>query len=464
MVLTPDQRVVAINKEGRSHFQTDQGRFARWNWLKSEALAEYNAFAKSVNEGANKRYGIARITLNDQQESLIEFFPLDGRSGQGRNIVVRALKLIWIEQMDSMLSEAFGLTAAEIEICRLLFEGKKTSEIAGLRTTTKRTTGYQLSAIFAKTETDSQLNLVRLLARLASRSKVERITAPSDWSDPFERETSFFDADGNRLAYTWMGHPAGTPALLIHGAVNGYLYPPEFEHALVARRIKLFALHRPGCGNSDRIKKLDLCDDIERAVRAFVAHLGLKSLPVIALCAAVIPAMRLSCMVDSPVSAILACGPFFPFTKARFSRMAGKSRTMVWAACNAPWISTVLARIGYRQVLKHGVDWYLEQSFELLPFDKQTAFDPEILPLMRNAAAFTFRQGAEALFEEWTMRNRDASLAAPAMSVPMHWLLGAVHIYKGLTAGKSLIRWQKSTIFSRSTRLSASNASPMRVN
>ncbi len=36
------------------------------------------------------------------------------------------------------------------------------------------------------------------------------------------------------------------------------------------------------------------------------------------------------------------------------------------------------------------------------------------------------------------MHNRDAVLAAPAMSVPMHWLLGAVYIYKGLTIREKL--------------------------
>ena len=236
-----------------------------------------------------------------------------------------------------------------------------------------------------------------------------------------------------------MGHPAGTPALLIHGAVNGYLYPPEFEHALVALRIKLFALHRPGWGNSDRIKKLDLCDDIERAVRAFVAHLGLNSLPVIALCAGVIPAMRLSCMVDSPVSAILACGPFFPFTKARFSRMAGKSKT--------PWFGLLAMPPGSTQFSPKSATGRCLNTVltgiwsKVSNCSRLTNKRPLILKFFRSCETLLHLhsvQGAEALFEEWTMRNRDASLAAPAMSVPMHSLLGAVHIYKGLTSREEL--------------------------
>ena len=83
----------------------------------------------------------------------MNFFRSMEGSGQGRNIVVRALKLIWIEQMDSMLSETFGLTDAEIEIFPMLFERGKKRAMPELSATTKaHATGYQLSAIFAKTE------------------------------------------------------------------------------------------------------------------------------------------------------------------------------------------------------------------------------------------------------------------------------------------------------------------------
>jgi DNA-binding CsgD family transcriptional regulator len=67
-----------------------------------------------------------------------------------------------------VLRSLFGLTSAEADLARKLMTGMRIEEIAaerGVQLTTVRT---QLRALFSKTDTNRQAELVRLLTRLTA--------------------------------------------------------------------------------------------------------------------------------------------------------------------------------------------------------------------------------------------------------------------------------------------------------
>ena len=71
---------------------------------------------------------------------------------------------------EPLLRGAFGLTPAEARLARALALGRSLAEIAAAHGTTEGTTRIQLRAIFAKTGTRRQAELVALLARFAEAS------------------------------------------------------------------------------------------------------------------------------------------------------------------------------------------------------------------------------------------------------------------------------------------------------
>ncbi|WP_131114544.1 helix-turn-helix transcriptional regulator [Lichenihabitans psoromatis] len=73
-----------------------------------------------------------------------------------------------------MLSGAFGLTKSEIELSRNLYSGRSLKEIAKLRQTSIATLRAQLRAVFLKTSTKRQAELVALMSRLPAQRPVFR--------------------------------------------------------------------------------------------------------------------------------------------------------------------------------------------------------------------------------------------------------------------------------------------------
>jgi len=64
------------------------------------------------------------------------------------------------------LGTLFGLTAAEARLAVTLMEGRSLSEASEVRGLSRETVKSQLSAIFSKTDTKRQGELIRLLARV----------------------------------------------------------------------------------------------------------------------------------------------------------------------------------------------------------------------------------------------------------------------------------------------------------
>jgi DNA-binding CsgD family transcriptional regulator len=67
------------------------------------------------------------------------------------------------------LVQAFGLTQTEAKLAALMAEGRSLEDIAGQRQTSLTTVRSQFKAVFAKTGTHRQSELVALLAKLAVR-------------------------------------------------------------------------------------------------------------------------------------------------------------------------------------------------------------------------------------------------------------------------------------------------------
>ena len=97
----------------------------------------------------------------------------------GEPMVIAATSdLRWPAGFKTLLSDAFDLSAAEAEVVRLLIECCSIKEIAQTRARSVDTVSAPVTAIFAKTETTSQVELVRLVLSMMDMAAITLAVEP----------------------------------------------------------------------------------------------------------------------------------------------------------------------------------------------------------------------------------------------------------------------------------------------
>ena len=220
------------------------------------------------------------------------------------------LDLVWTAHTSRLAQETYDLSAAEAEICRAFLACCDIRAVAAQRGTSEGTVRQQFKSIYAKTQTAGQVQLVRVLAILCARAQSPSSWA--DWSDPLDRECLLTDYDGRQLAYTQMGARAGRPAILVHGPMTGYVLPASVEAALADANITLWAISRPGFGNSEPDLDRPAIDAGARSIVALMDHLGISACPGIGIICGLAPLARLAGQQPDRVTGLLGLGAAAP--------------------------------------------------------------------------------------------------------------------------------------------------------
>ncbi|MEO1039602.1 MAG: hypothetical protein AAFX09_08650 [Pseudomonadota bacterium] len=113
-----------------------------------------------------KRFGqsLCHVPDGDSQDLLLVRFWLSECGCR----VASVPECRWPSHLDRLLERGFGLTPAEVEIMRGVFEHSSIEALAEFRRRTVRTVRTQLSAIYAKTGLRSQADIVRFVAKLSN--------------------------------------------------------------------------------------------------------------------------------------------------------------------------------------------------------------------------------------------------------------------------------------------------------
>ena len=124
----------------------------------------------------------------------------------------------WPEGFNDILRRAFSLTGAEANVLQSLVECCSVSEIATQRGRSIDTVRAQIKSILSKTETHSQIELVRLalsvmdMANLTMDTNVEPRLVSQGYATLKSRDyQSLTTPDGRRLDYLVLGDPKGAP-------------------------------------------------------------------------------------------------------------------------------------------------------------------------------------------------------------------------------------------------------------
>jgi len=385
-VISPSNLVVALNNAASEAWDIRHGSTTDLQWIDATSLEDLDEVRRSATDGSVPLHAILR-TIDDQGElKLAEAFVLDPVERPGM-VAVRVMELVWTEALNKLLSDSFDFTNAEIDVAKHFLSKRDLAEIAEIRTTSLLTVRKQLWSIFAKTETNSQVDLIRLLATLSAHMARQIVGVESPWRDPLDREETFVDpSTGRTIAYTWAGDPNGKPALLSHGLTTGYLWQQSAMDMLEQGGVKLFLISRPGFGNSDPSPVSSALQANAGTILALERHLGIDNWVAVGQGTGTLPLFRAAGSSSSAISTIVSVGTYLPIVKGdRFEKLPPTRRLSMRLAQASPILADFSCRLFYRTMRAEGPDFIVRALYNKGGADAQYAKTPDCIAFMRTA-------------------------------------------------------------------------------
>ncbi|OJY36250.1 MAG: LuxR family transcriptional regulator [Rhodobacterales bacterium 65-51] len=425
VVLTPDGRVAMANIAGERAFATKQGAFLDTEVIAPASLQDYTALMRAARGQGNAAQAI--LTVIPPPETELPPFTAEGymiavRGQSGAHVALRSLEIAWEPSVSARLREAFGLSAAEAEVARLFFLLRDIDRIAEARAVSRLTVRTQVKTIMSKVEAPTNVDLMRLLAMIAGREAMGQRGESPVWQDPLGREDRIETPDGRVVTWTWMGARDGRPAVLLRGFPMTYILPPEAEDRLRRAGVKLYALSRPGYGNSSLHKDLDVRQDNQAALRMFLDRVIRQPCLGIGMSNGFVPLLEEQQANPARFHALMAIGYTGVLDRSGIHRLQPIQRTMMLMAAHTPWLAELVAKSAHRMMRQHGVDWYLERAYRTRPLDMRTCQNPEMAALIRNACEHLLKQGHGAFVRDLQLAGAPIDAAIEALTIPLLFL------------------------------------------
>jgi len=344
--------------------------------------------------------------------------------------LVMSTELVWPEGFEHTVQEAFGLTAAEVEIVRGITLGQPIKDIAGARGRSAETVRTQLRSILAKTETHSQQELVRVVLGLMEVALVPGAkgnhACPAvgmEWIEPGSTHSH-----GRRLEWIEFGDPGGRPLVFMHLDFGLIRWPVAAERAALHRGLRVIVPIRAGYGGSAPLPTGSVhLDGVSDDYAAVLDHLGVRGAVVIAQGADLRFALNLSLKRPDLVRAVLGCAAQLPLrTPAQYERMDKWQRFVLANARYAPRVLPFIVKAGFSLARKLGPEQFFRMVNGGSAADMTAFDDPAIRSAVVAGAAQTLLlpdgHGAAAFAQECLGSEKDWSGIVAAARVPVRLL------------------------------------------
>ena len=190
VLLSSSAKMLHANEEARRHIGEHitfvQGRLVLQNRGAAETLRQLLRAMQDDPSEAIRREHLLRLPRDGQRPVVVRLLPIPSPLS---DLLDGAAVLMVLLDSDehpcptvAALQETFGLTRGEALVSLQLMRGDSPREISAARKVSIGTVRAQLKALFAKTQTSRQSELVWLLARLATLapSSSETVRLPTD--------------------------------------------------------------------------------------------------------------------------------------------------------------------------------------------------------------------------------------------------------------------------------------------
>jgi len=438
-ILTGQQKVMAANTAARQNLGIDSGCSIKALPIFEEDRAELSRqVARMIRSGAAP-VSIFRVRSNVSNRYMI----VQMRRAQlesGEPIVIAATSdLRWPDGFKTLLKEAFDLSTAEAEVVRLLIECCSVKEIAQTRGRSVDTVRAQVKAIFSKTETTSQVELVRLVLSMMDMAAITLATdakpAALDGGDgtlealPYNAITA---DDGRRLEYLVLGDPKGKPILFVTSEYGCFRWPASAEREAKRRGIKIISPMRAGYGNSDLVSQRDdLCERVARDLLCVLDAEGEQSVTVVSLVDDHMYATMAEKLRPGTMNALIATAGGLPFlSEDQVDRMDKWFRFVQATARLTPNMLPYIIKMGYHLARRLGPHRFFQTIYSDSAADMKTLQEPEVLEAMLTCSEVLLAQKSKAVdtFVRQTVLEQQPWLLDHVRwlkdRMPVHFLLG----------------------------------------
>jgi len=268
-------------------------------------------------------------------------------------LCIYVMGIDWDEGLELLLSDAFSLTPSELQVVRELCGGKTQEEIAKQRNRSLYTIRTQVKKLMHRTNTSSQVDLVRLVITMASFGRSQSLKR-ANISKHLEMGTQIMVPLGNKreMPVHQIGDPKGHPVLFIHGMLDGIAVCKSVAKLLSKNKIRLIAPVRPNFADSRAAYNIktapeefavDLCQIMD--------HLEIETAPISGHMAGSIYAFATASILPDRISSILNISGGVPMKSLRqLSSMASRQRVVAWTARFAPNLLPAIIRAGISKI------------------------------------------------------------------------------------------------------------------
>ncbi|MEO0674921.1 MAG: alpha/beta fold hydrolase [Pseudomonadota bacterium] len=426
------QPMIAANYEGRI---VDANHAARVMYdltpdsqlsglpLDSHEIKKLHAMTKDVITGRDERNSpndIIRFhNMTTERPMLITLSPFIQKAGERALAIIKTSDSTWPSHLGPILTDLFELSPAEIEVLRLLVTGETVDNIAKTRQNSIATVRTQLRSIYAKTDTKSQIECIRLTLGLAlmhsteeGRAVAHRIEASRDKrAYPREEDRAVLQLkNGRDIEYSVFGAPDGQTILFCHDQVLGDTWFCDAVEDATREGFKIIIPLRPGFGRTTVYK--GRCSDPRKFapdVAELLDYLNIKRLSVIAMRGGLVHGLALASLLPETVASVTVGNPILPvLCEADIEGTNGYNRLIPQTRLHFPQALKFLVKTGFAYVTAKGPEAFVTAVLRASPKDVEWASRPDIMPVLVKGLVVHRKHGYKASYgdiayaEDWS--------------------------------------------------------------
>ena len=312
-------------------------------------------------------------------------------SGGAPLVLAASSEVGWPEGFNDILRRAFSLTGAETNVVQSLVECCSVSDIAVQRGRSIDTVRAQVKSILSKTETHSQVELVRLalsvmdIANLTMDTNVPPRLVSKGYATLIPHDYRILTTpDGRRLDYLVLGDPLGIPILFLPLDYGLVRWPASAEAEATKRGWRIIVPVRAGYGRSDAVPKgADFDDVFVQDVMQILNVENVKRCPILSLGSDSFYGVQLIRSHPDVFTALVACAGVLPMTRSeQFERMEKWHRFILAGAKFTPHLLPFMVKAGFLLARKIGKRGFIHAVYGSSPVDVETFENPEVFEAM----------------------------------------------------------------------------------
>ena len=327
-------------------------------------------------------------------------------------LCIYGMGIDWDEGLELVLSDAFSLTPSELQVARGLCEGKTQEEIAKERNRSLYTIRTQVKKLMHKTNTSSQIDLVRLVITMASFGRTQTLKSANTLKRLEFGEQFMISVEGDRnMPVHQIGAQNGRPVLFIHGILDGIAISKSVSKLLVKNNIRLIAPVRPSFSNSPPAYNIKTApDEFALDLGYIMDHFEIEKAPIIGHMAGSVYAFAAASILPDRISSILNISGGVPIKSLnQFSSMSTRQRTVAWTARFMPNLLPAILRAGISQIDRGDEEEFMNALYAEESKDRDVVANIDIRTAIHSGYQFAVAQGHRAFEVDSRHLTRDWS-------------------------------------------------------